>query len=75
MAVTAGDVVAVREITAGGVAAACWSANRKSATEVTINAQAAAGALANTNTSVVRAYKIGAPAVETSSVRWAVIRP
>lgn len=72
---TAGDLYAVKEITAGGGAAACYSANRKSASEVTINAQNAAGALVNTSTSVVRVYNFKAAAVETSAIRWMVIRP
>lgn len=75
MASTAGDLFVVREITAGGGAAACYSANRKSATEVTLNAQTAAGALVATSTSVVRVYKVGQANVDTSTVRWAVIRP
>jgi hypothetical protein len=74
-AVTAGDVMSVKEVTAAGGAAACYSVNRKNATEVTVNAQNAAGALVNTSTSIVRVYNFKTAAVETSTVRWTVIRP
>lgn len=75
LANVAGDRFAVVESAAGGSAADHFSVFRVNDTTVRVQAHDAAGALVAGNTSTVKTYNFGQAAHETSTVRWAVIRP
>lgn len=75
LANVAGDLLAVKEKTAGGSAADHYSIVRVSNTLVKVQAHDAAGALVAGNTAVVTAHNFGQKGHDTSLVRWVVIRP
>jgi len=75
LTVAAADRLSVKEITAGGDPATSFVVFRKDADEVTVVALDATPAKVATNTSVVQVYNHGQSGAETSTIRWAVVRP
>lgn len=75
MTVAAADQLSVDELATGGDPATTYSAVRKDADEVTVNAHDASGDQLATNTSTVRVFNHGQPGHETSVVAWLVRRP
>jgi hypothetical protein len=73
LANVAGDRLSAVVVTPGGTPG-ILSVKRKSDTEVTVESWEADGAESD-DTSTVKAYNFGQAAHETSTVRWAVIRP
>jgi hypothetical protein len=69
-----GDRLAV-VMTASGGTPGVLSVKRKSATEVTVESWLAATGIQVLDTSTVKVYNFGQAAHETSTVRWAVVRP
>ncbi len=70
-----GDLLAVELTTTGGTVADHFSVVRVSDSLVKVQAHTAAGALVAGNTALIKVYNLGQAAHETSTVRWAVVRP
>lgn len=75
LANVAGDLLAVRLVTTGGVAADHFSVVRVSDALVKVQAHDAAGALVAGCTSIVQVFNFGTAAHETSTFRYTVTRP
>ena len=75
LVVSATDRLSVREVKAGGDPATQFVVKRKDDDEVTVTALNDTPAKVEGNTSVVQVYNHGTPALETSTIRWTVIRP
>lgn len=75
LANAAGDLLAVKLKTLGGVAAASFAVVRVDNTSVKVLAQKADGSLEDGCTATVTVYNFGQKGHDTSLVRYAVIRP
>jgi hypothetical protein len=58
-----GDLLAVRQVTAGGTPGAKWSVARVSDTQVAVASFSAGNSLASSDTSTVEVYNLGTPAM------------